>query len=198
MFVAVAAFPAAVSPNDLPAAEWAGLLAVRYGDLAVCHLRDPLRCRMAVRGLRWTARVHRTGGGPGSGCSRSGSLRPRRRRRRRGRPRDSRTPAGTGLASDDGRKARVSDVEHAAGQCQHSGCGAGVGPHPRQREAAHAAEPDKQRASIVKAATATIVGYCAEDTPGGAGRPHPAARLSRGPVGGSCLGGSTATADARE
>ena len=79
MFVAVAAFPAAVSPDDLPAAERAGLLAGRYGDLAICHLRDPLRCRLAVRGLRWTARVHRSGGGPGSGCSHSGSLCPRRR-----------------------------------------------------------------------------------------------------------------------
>jgi hypothetical protein len=79
MFVAMAAFPAAVSPDDLPAAERAGPLAGRCGDLAVCHLRDPLCCRLAVRGLRWMARVHRSDGGPGSGYSHSGSLRPRRR-----------------------------------------------------------------------------------------------------------------------
>src|SRR6185437_9942622 len=56
MFVAVAAFPAAVSPGDLPAAERAGLPAGRCGDLAVCHLRDPPRCRLTVHGLRWTPR----------------------------------------------------------------------------------------------------------------------------------------------
>jgi hypothetical protein len=121
------------------------------------------------------------------------SLRPgrtRRRRRRHERPRDSRTPTGTGSGQRRGRKC-VSDVEHAAGQCQHSGCGVGVGPHPRQREAAHAAEPDEQRAGIVKAATATIVGYWRTPRvePGLCWRPHPAARRSRGPVGGSCLGG---------
>ena len=41
---------------------------------------------------------------------------------------------------------RPGDVEHAAGEKQHSGCGAGVDPHPRQREAACAAEPDEHRA----------------------------------------------------
>src|SRR5690348_226262 len=54
---------------------------------------------------------------------------------------------------------RAGDVEPAGGQYQHSGCGAGVDPPPRQREAAHAAEPDEQRVGSVKAATATIVGY---------------------------------------
>src|SRR5579863_5537411 len=43
MFVAVAAFPAAVSPDDLPAPERAGLLAGCCGGLAVGHRGDPLR-----------------------------------------------------------------------------------------------------------------------------------------------------------
>jgi hypothetical protein len=57
---------------------------------------------------------------------------------------------------------------------------------------------------LVKAAAATIVGYRRRTPPGGARlmptarRPHPAARRSRGPVGGSCLGRPAATAGARE
>ena len=54
---------------------------------------------------------------------------------------------------------RAGDVEQAAGQQQDPGYGAGVDPHPWQREAAHATEPDEQRVGGVKAATATIVGY---------------------------------------
>ena len=42
MHVTMAAFPAAVSPNGLPAAERAALLGGRCGDLALCHLRDPI------------------------------------------------------------------------------------------------------------------------------------------------------------
>ena len=41
---------------------------------------------------------------------------------------------------------RPGDVEQAAGEHQRPGCGAGVDPHPRQREAARAAEPDEHRA----------------------------------------------------
>ena len=36
---------------------------------------------------------------------------------------------------------RPGDVEQAAGQQQHPGCGPCVDPHPRQREAADTAEP---------------------------------------------------------
>jgi hypothetical protein len=66
MFVAVAAFPAAVSPGNLPAAERAslGIAAGRCGEIVVCHLGDLLRCRLAVRG--WRAR--RSGCALGSGC----------------------------------------------------------------------------------------------------------------------------------
>ncbi len=96
MFVAVAAFPSAVSPDDLPAAERAVLLAGRCGDLTVCHLRDPLRCRLAVRD-RSGRRVHRGGGGPAGGCGHSRTLCPRRRARATivlsgGRARQSRAP----------------------------------------------------------------------------------------------------------
>jgi hypothetical protein len=43
---------------------------------------------------------------------------------------------------------RASDVEQAAGQQQDPGYGAaGMDPHPWQREAACAAEPDEQRTS---------------------------------------------------
>jgi hypothetical protein len=41
---------------------------------------------------------------------------------------------------------RSDDVEQAADHYQHTGCAASVDPHPRQREAARAAEPDEQRA----------------------------------------------------
>lgn len=53
MFAKVTAFPAAVSPCDLLAAERADLLAGRRCDGAVCHLRDPLRAHLAVPGLAW-------------------------------------------------------------------------------------------------------------------------------------------------
>jgi len=56
MLVAVAAFPAAISPSDLAAAERAGLPAGRSGEHVVCHLRGPLRCRLAGCGLECTAR----------------------------------------------------------------------------------------------------------------------------------------------
>src|ERR1700730_18825510 len=72
MLVEVAAFPAAGSPGDLPAAEPSGLLAWRCGEPVVCHLRGPFRCRLAWR----ERRACRGGGGPGSGCSRITSLRP--------------------------------------------------------------------------------------------------------------------------
>src|ERR1700722_20328856 len=55
MQIAVAAFPAAVSAGDLPAADRAGLPARRCGERVVCHLRAPLHCRLAVRG--WRAHV---------------------------------------------------------------------------------------------------------------------------------------------
>jgi hypothetical protein len=68
MFVAVAAFPAAVSPDHFPATERAVLLAGCCGGLAICHLCDPLRGglrlsplaggigQVAGRGMRGDAR----------------------------------------------------------------------------------------------------------------------------------------------
>ena len=55
MFAKVTAFPAAVSPCDLLAAERADLLAGRCCDGAVRHVRDPLRGHLAVPGLAWPA-----------------------------------------------------------------------------------------------------------------------------------------------
>jgi hypothetical protein len=52
VLVAVAPFPASIGAGHLGAAERACLLAELaecYGKLVVCHLRDPLRCRLAVR-----------------------------------------------------------------------------------------------------------------------------------------------------
>src|ERR1700729_187447 len=70
VLVAVAPFPASLGAGHLGAAQRGCLLAGLaecYGKLIVCHLRDPLRCRLAVcaawRG--WCA--GRRGGGPGSG-----------------------------------------------------------------------------------------------------------------------------------
>jgi len=56
MLVAVASFPAALSPGDRAAAERPGLPAGGCGGHAVCHLRGPLRCRLAVCGLECMAR----------------------------------------------------------------------------------------------------------------------------------------------
>lgn len=56
MVVTVTAFPAAISPGDRAAAERAGPPVGRCGERVVCHLRDPLSCRLAVRGLGWMAR----------------------------------------------------------------------------------------------------------------------------------------------
>jgi len=60
VLVEVASFPASFGPEKLVAAERACLLAELAeladcsgcaGKLVFCHLRDPLRCRLAVRGM---------------------------------------------------------------------------------------------------------------------------------------------------
>ena len=46
VLVPVTPFPAAICPGELGAADHAGVLAILgkcYGELIVCHLRDPLR-----------------------------------------------------------------------------------------------------------------------------------------------------------
>ena len=83
VLVAVAPFPASIGAGQLGAAQRGCLLADLaecYGKLIVCHLRDPLRCRLAVcaawRG--WCA--GRRGGGPGSGMQSRYQPTPRRTR----------------------------------------------------------------------------------------------------------------------
>jgi hypothetical protein len=76
VLVAVAPFPAAISPGEFVAAQRACLLAdmadmgdmaEHYGNRVICHLRDPLRCRLAVR-VAWRGWcAGRRGGDPGSG-----------------------------------------------------------------------------------------------------------------------------------
>jgi hypothetical protein len=57
VLIAVASFPAALGPGEFVAAEPAWLLAGSArlagwcGKQVVGHLRDPLRCRLAVRGV---------------------------------------------------------------------------------------------------------------------------------------------------
>ena len=48
--VEMTAFPAALGPDDLPAAGWTGCLAGRCCERVVCHLRDPLCCCLTVPG----------------------------------------------------------------------------------------------------------------------------------------------------
>ena len=70
VLVAVAPFPASIGAGYLEAAERACLLAELaecYGKPVIYHLRDPLRCRLAVR-VAWRGWcAGRRGGGPGSG-----------------------------------------------------------------------------------------------------------------------------------
>jgi hypothetical protein len=49
VLVAMASFPAPIGAGHFGAAGLAYLLAGRYGKRDICHLRDPLRCRLAVR-----------------------------------------------------------------------------------------------------------------------------------------------------
>lgn len=66
VLVPVTPFPAAICPGELRTAERSNLLVglgEYYGDLIICHVRDPLR-RFVVP-LTW--RAWRRSGGPGSG-----------------------------------------------------------------------------------------------------------------------------------
>jgi hypothetical protein len=79
VLVAVAPFPASIGAGHLGAAQRACLLADLaecYGKLIVCHLRDPLRCRLAACAA-WRAGVLAVVAAvPAAGCSRGCSLRP--------------------------------------------------------------------------------------------------------------------------
>ncbi len=71
MLVAMTPLPASIGAGHLGATQRAcllGGLAECYGERAVCHLRDPFRCRLAVRAARrgWVG-AGRRGGSPGSG-----------------------------------------------------------------------------------------------------------------------------------
>jgi hypothetical protein len=70
MLVAMTPFPASIGAGHLRAAQRAcllGWLVECYGERAVCHLRDPFRCRLSVRAAWRGGCAGRRGGGPGSG-----------------------------------------------------------------------------------------------------------------------------------
>jgi hypothetical protein len=70
VLVAMALFPASLGAEYLVATVRSCLLAElakRCGKLVLCHLRDPLRCRLAVRAAGRGGSAVRPGGGPGSG-----------------------------------------------------------------------------------------------------------------------------------
>jgi hypothetical protein len=48
VLVPVTPFPAAIGPGELRTAERVDLLARCHSKRVVCHLRDPLRCCLAV------------------------------------------------------------------------------------------------------------------------------------------------------
>jgi hypothetical protein len=82
MLIAMTPLPASIGAGHLGAAQRAcllGGLAECYGERAVCHLRDPFRCRLAVRAAwrGWVLAV--VAAVPAAGYSRTIRLRPRLR-----------------------------------------------------------------------------------------------------------------------